>query len=273
MKKYRVMDEANGSFLDFSEAKEALDYAETTNGTRRALLIRAEQDGETAVEMKYEITDEEREFDLGGSSLRKARRIKALRDFGAVKAGDLGGFVETEDNLSHEGQCWLFQDAAALGKARVTQNAKLCQKARVFGKAEISGEAFLTDTSFVSGEAKVEGSSLVEGSSAIEDRATVTGTAQLSGTSVGGKAILRNGFFNSPCRITHTEDAAAFDIAVPGLTKITAYRGYLCGRVVQVGRKVIGDPDDFRKYVCDKYSHDSPFREKMEALAGYIKLM
>ena len=32
-------------------------------------------------------------------------RIRALRDFGDVKAGDLGGFIESEGNLSHDGEC------------------------------------------------------------------------------------------------------------------------------------------------------------------------
>lgn len=39
------------------------------------------------------------------------RRIKALRDFGDVKAGDLGGFIEKESNLSHDGNAWVFGDA------------------------------------------------------------------------------------------------------------------------------------------------------------------
>ena len=33
----------------------------------------------------------------------KLFRIKALIEFGNVKAGELGGFVEKEENLNHEG--------------------------------------------------------------------------------------------------------------------------------------------------------------------------
>lgn len=32
-------------------------------------------------------------------------QIKALKDFNDVKAGDLGGYVASEDNLSQEGNC------------------------------------------------------------------------------------------------------------------------------------------------------------------------
>lgn len=57
-------------------------------------------------EKKYEFTDETIEVD--GYILH---RIRALRDFGSVHAGDLGGFIESEDNLSHDGTCWVHSGA------------------------------------------------------------------------------------------------------------------------------------------------------------------
>ncbi|WP_245410093.1 hypothetical protein [Bartonella tribocorum] len=56
---------------------------------------------------KYEFTDETIEFD-GYLTLY---RIRALKDFRDIKAGDLGGFVEYENNLSHENDCWIYNDA------------------------------------------------------------------------------------------------------------------------------------------------------------------
>lgn len=47
---------------------------------------------------KYEMTDETKI--VNG---RRLHRIKALRDFGSVKAGELGGWIQCEENLSHEG--------------------------------------------------------------------------------------------------------------------------------------------------------------------------
>ena len=49
--------------------------------------------------MKYELTKE---------SKGNLFRIKALKDFGNVKKGDLGGFIEKTDNLSQEGNCWVL---------------------------------------------------------------------------------------------------------------------------------------------------------------------
>jgi hypothetical protein len=61
---------------------------------------------------KYELTNER--IKVGSSTLY---RIKSLIDFGDVKAGDLGGFIAYEKNLSHNGKCWVF------GNAKVYENA------------------------------------------------------------------------------------------------------------------------------------------------------
>ena len=46
-------------------------------------------------------------------------QIRALIDFGNVKAGDLGGGIESEKNLSQEGNCWVYGNALVYGNARV----------------------------------------------------------------------------------------------------------------------------------------------------------
>ena len=58
------------------------------------------------MEKKFQLTTETKVFD--GVTLY---RIQALRDFSNVKKGDLGGWVETEYNLSHNGNAWVFGDA------------------------------------------------------------------------------------------------------------------------------------------------------------------
>ena len=59
----------------------------------------------------------------------KLFRIKALVDFGDVKAGELGGYLEKEENLDHDGDAWVFDNARVYGDARV------------FGDASVSGDA------------------------------------------------------------------------------------------------------------------------------------
>ena len=45
------------------------------------------------------------------------KRIRALIDFGNVKKGELGGFIEKEENLSHENNAWVYDDAEVSGNA------------------------------------------------------------------------------------------------------------------------------------------------------------
>lgn len=69
---------------------------------------------------KYELTDDTVRV-LG----KKLHRIKALRDFGNVTAGDLGGYIETESNLLHDGNAWVSGNAVVSGEARVSGNAQI----------------------------------------------------------------------------------------------------------------------------------------------------
>ena len=48
-------------------------------------------------------------------------RIKALISFGNVKEGELGGYVEKEDNLSHYGNAWVYGNAEVSGDAWVSK--------------------------------------------------------------------------------------------------------------------------------------------------------
>lgn len=75
---------------------------------------------------KYELTEET--FTVFGKTLY---RIRAVRDFGSVKTGEFGGYIEKEENLSHFGNAWISGDAWVYGDARVSGNA------RVFGNAEV----------------------------------------------------------------------------------------------------------------------------------------
>lgn len=66
---------------------------------------------------KYELTAESITF-LG----RKLFRIKALVDVKDVKAGDLGGYVEKEENLIQEDAAWIYGDAKVCGDAEVCES-------------------------------------------------------------------------------------------------------------------------------------------------------
>ena len=61
---------------------------------------------------KFELTSDFVTF-LG----RKLFRIRALIEFGDVKSGELGGYVEKEENLAQDGDAWVYGDARVCGDA------------------------------------------------------------------------------------------------------------------------------------------------------------
>ena len=67
---------------------------------------------------KFEFTGETKTISL---FFRTAtlHRIRAVAEFGLVKVGDLGGWIEKEENLSHEGKAWVCGDAEVWGNAKV----------------------------------------------------------------------------------------------------------------------------------------------------------
>lgn len=76
---------------------------------------------------KYELTEETLTV-----SEKTLYRIRAVRDFGFVKTGEFGGYIEKEENLSHFGNAWICGDAKVFGNARVSGNAWFSGNAEVF---------------------------------------------------------------------------------------------------------------------------------------------
>lgn len=99
-------------------------------------------------ELKYKLTDET--LDHHGRTLY---RIQALKDFGDVKAGDKGGWVESESSLSHYGNCWIYDDSIAYGSSRISEDAKVMNSSEICNFACIRGNAVIDQGSTISGEA------------------------------------------------------------------------------------------------------------------------
>jgi predicted acyltransferase (DUF342 family) len=106
---------------------------------------------------------------------KKLFRIKALVEFGDVKAGELGGYVEKEGNVSQDDNAWVSGDAEVFGNAKVSGNAKVFGNAKVYDNAWVSGDARVYDNAWVFGDARVSGDAWVS------DNAWVSGDARVSG--------------------------------------------------------------------------------------------
>ena len=99
---------------------------------------------------KYKLTDET--ISLNGATLY---RIEALKDFGEIKKGDKGGFIESENNLAHEGDAWVSDNAHVYGDACVFDNACVYNNASVSGYAQVYGNARVYGNTNVCGDAEI----------------------------------------------------------------------------------------------------------------------
>lgn len=105
----------------------------------------------------------------------KLYRIQALKTFTkpggynpVVHVGELGGYVEAEDNLSQDGNCWLFD------KARVKDGGKVLDDAIVYDKSLISKNSIIRGRSVIGGHCFVTNQSVII-DSRLEGNVTVTG--------------------------------------------------------------------------------------------------
>lgn len=137
-------------------------------------------------------TTEVAEFDgVSLHRIRAARNFYALKpydpeaepdefDFRLIEEGTLGGWIQSEDNLSHDGFAWVDGNAQVFGDARVSEGALIYGNAKVHDGVIVKGCAKIYD------EAQVSGDTMVSGRAKIYDRAHVCtgdihGDAEVSG--------------------------------------------------------------------------------------------
>jgi carbonic anhydrase/acetyltransferase-like protein (isoleucine patch superfamily) len=109
----------------------------------------------------------------------------------------IGGWIESEDNLSQLGTCFVYDEAMVWGNGEVSENARILGKAQVYGRASAYGAVQISGDAEIYGEAKVFGSAEVldlaniYGSSSVYGASIVSGNALVSGDAVVfGKATI-----------------------------------------------------------------------------------
>ena len=140
---------------------------------------------------KFELTNE---FVVNSFGI-KLFRIRSLVAFGCIKAGEQGGYVEKEENLSQIGDAWVSGNAWVYGNAKVTGNAwvygnaRVSDNVRVSGDAKVSGNAWVYGNAWVPGYAKVFGNAEVYGNAEVSGNVWVSGNAEVYGNAwVSGDA-------------------------------------------------------------------------------------
>ena len=135
---------------------------------------------------KYILTDET--IDHNGTTLYRIKSqisIPQVGDALGVGVGELGGWVESEANLSQSGNSWIYSDSKVYGHATVSEDA------RIMGPlVSVSGNAAVSGSSFLNGVVNVEDYVSISGSSIITDAVQLSGFLRLHNAILRGNAVM-----------------------------------------------------------------------------------
>jgi carbonic anhydrase/acetyltransferase-like protein (isoleucine patch superfamily) len=114
-----------------------------------------------------------------------------------------GGFIESEKNLSQEGNARVYGDAIVFGDACVSGNACIYGNAQVSGNAAVYGDACVFGNARIYGYASVFDLAWVYGNAQVFDDAKVFDDAIVSGNAfISGNAIVSgNAFISGSARV------------------------------------------------------------------------
>lgn len=181
---------------------------------------------------KYELLENDTIINEEGKKLYRIKALKQLngyydvdKGYRSVNVGDLGGYIERETNLSHEGNCWIYDKAQSFDEARVRDNAimacnsKICNKATILNMAKAFDNALICDRSVVADmslifdnaiiKENVEllnyscvfGNAKISGNTIVKDNAHVYGDLEISnGTIIGNVSIAYDDIFQIQCK-------------------------------------------------------------------------
>jgi len=138
------------------------------------------------MEKKFELTEETQIFFKDVT----LHRIRALRDFSDVKKGDLGGWIQKEKNLSHEGDCWIYDNAIVMNDARVLHNARMYDNARMSDNSRMLDNTKMFGNSRMFDNAQMRGNALIRKNATMYDDSELFGNAEMCGDSRMFKASI-----------------------------------------------------------------------------------
>jgi len=214
---------------------------------------------------KFKVTDITKEWDG-----RTLRRIQAVRDFGFVHAGDLGGWIQNDFNLDQNGNCWIYGDAIVCDHALVRDHAHVSQDAIVKDHAEVCGYAqvldyaivcdgaLLRDDTQVYNHALICGNAIMEGNSSAWDNAVIGGLVIIRGDA----HISQDGFITSQSDVYWSGPFGLFN------DTLTAHR---CrdGRVYIFSNTDGWYFDEYKQYIN---SIESSNKKLYKAILDFVKV-
>lgn len=146
---------------------------------------------------KYELVSETATY-KNGVMLYRIRSLHEIRTGSTIhrKKGELGGWVQSEDNLAQDGECWITGDAIVMGDARVYGNATAGNNVICSGHARIYGNAALF------GDAVVKGNAVIRDRAEVSDHAVISGGTLCHNAKVGGWMRIDGGYIDGFASLT-----------------------------------------------------------------------
>lgn len=249
--------------------------------------------------MKYIITKNTKT--IGNTILHQ---IKSLQSFSDVSAGDLGGWIESEANLSQNNEAWIYEDSCVYEHAYVYGNAKVSKCSYVYGHAHIYDDAMIVNSkvydnaqifgdaciikSEINGYVQVFDNTLLD-SSQVHDYAIISGLTSLNETTVSSTALLRS---ESLMPIDHAyitgdaliEKANDYFIMSPILDTFSEEDGDASENIltffknknnnvsVNYRNKTFVSTDDFLKFMSDRHKNDTNYIDMICKIINIGKL-
>lgn len=144
---------------------------------------------------KYILTDISKEID--NSILYRIKAITNIfnKDGKLIVAeSSLGGFIESESNLSQDGISWVAREACVFNDAIVKDDALVTGNAVISGKSIISGNSVIAGnvivkSSLINGKSRILENSKIE-NSVIEEQANICGNVKIFNSTISGNAII-----------------------------------------------------------------------------------
>ena len=212
------------------------------------------------MEKKFELIKED-SIEVEGRTLYRIRALKnVVKSYDgtyAVKKGTLGGYVQKEANLSHEGNCWVFDNAKVFDDTQVQNHAVITDESMVFGnsvikdraiicnQSKVYGFAIIQDDAIVMDRAEVFGHVVMEDFSSIGDDAKLYGSAKMDSNSDlrGFAEAYEYAHLRGECLVD--DDSKVYGHAViNGQARITDHvsvkdNGIVSGRVMMCGHATV----------------------------------
>lgn len=169
----RILGWIGGVYYGVVEHSSAIAQKRKEDADRRAAEAKLQAIRKRGEIEKYEIVSDM----VDELYFPAVHRIRALRDIPRynVKFGDIGGWVESEENLSRKGDAWIGDDAYVVDDAVVSGDALVNCSAKVSESASVRGHALVTDSAVVCGNAVIRENAVVRGDAKVLGDTIISG--------------------------------------------------------------------------------------------------